>query len=49
MSLRRSGELMTGGSVPIIQEFSLKHDNSGMTFDNGPYFVMERYDKFFTG
>jgi len=40
---------MTGGSVPIIQEFSLKHDNSGMTFDNGPYFVMERYDKFFTG
>jgi len=48
MSVRRNGELMTFGNVPIIQEFNLKHDSSGVTFDNGPYFVMERYDRLFT-
>jgi len=43
MSVGRNGRLVTGGNVPVIQEFSLKHDNSGITFDNGPYFVMERH------
>jgi len=38
----RNGELVTDGYVPIIQEHTLKHDNAGFTYDNGPYFVMER-------
>jgi len=43
MFVNRDGELETDGNVPVIQEYSLKHDNAGLTFDNGPYFVMERY------
>jgi len=48
MFVNRNGELETGGGVPIVQEFSLKHDNAGFTFDNGPYFVMERLGKLCT-
>jgi len=43
MFMNRNGDLETDGSVPVIQEYTLKHDNAGFTFDNGPYFVMERY------
>jgi len=42
MLVSRSGELETDGNLPVIQEFTLKHDTAGFTFDNGPYFVMER-------
>ena len=42
MFFNRNGELETDGNVPVIQEYSLRHDNAGYTFDNGPYFVMER-------
>jgi len=46
MFVHRNGELETEGNVPVIQEYTLKHDNAGYTFDNGPYFVMERCGKF---
>jgi len=48
MFVNRNGELETDGSVPVVQEFSLRHDNAGYTFDNGPYFVMERLGKLCT-
>jgi len=44
MFVNRNGELETDGTVPVIPEDTLKHDNSGFTFDNGPYFVMERFE-----
>jgi len=44
MLVNRNGELETDGNVAVIQEYTLKHDIAGFTYDNGPYFVMERYD-----
>jgi len=48
MLVSRNGELETDGNVPVIQECILKHDEEGFTFNNGPYFVMERFGKLST-
>jgi hypothetical protein len=43
MFISRFGDsIEVNGNVPLIREITLKHDQSGPTYNNGPYMVMER-------